>query len=131
MKNLKIIALLTVGFLFSLSAYSQSFSSFGTYSGTLPDGKAIAFELEANTEAELEIDGTVEDFTNYTFDPSVSDIIVFNVNGNTPGSFSTQAEGMITPRRGILTYVGNDKWELVLPPYTTAVILDYIPSVKP
>ena len=137
MKNLKLIALFVGCCLISTAAFSQSFSSFGTYttSSESGDDKVVLMELNANGTAYLEINGVAQAITHYTYDPSYSDVIKFK---GLP-SANTISESLSTPafRSGLLEPLGNGKWMLQLndfgqgPPAqfnSDAITLDFDPN---
>lgn len=107
MKNLRLLTLLVACCMFSLTSLAQTFNDYGTYSGTMSDGKTIVVELNANGTATLMIDGNSDNVIEFKYNPAYSSIIKFKALPNA----ITIGETVATPifRKGLMEPTANAK----------------------
>ena len=120
MKNLKLIALVIGCFLFSATAFSQSFSGFGTYTGADSKGNEVVLELNVNGTATLTVAGVSQGVAYFVYEPAYSTFIKFK---GVPTANSPADGGSTAPLfRGGLFEEGTApyQWKLQLNDYGQA-----------
>jgi len=133
MKNLRLLTLIVASCLFSLASFAQGFNDFGTYTGTMSDGKVIVIELQANGVATLMIDGNAENVIEFKYNPANSSVIKFKAMP----TIMTTGEALPQPihRRGLFEPINNGQYRLQLGGYgdpvpaqfsTDEIILDFV-----
>lgn len=135
MKNLRLITLSLAFCLFSIASIAQSFNDYGTFTGTMADGKDIVLELNANGVASIIIDGNSDNVVEFRYVPASSNIIKFKAFSNV----STVGDVVVQPifRRGLFEPINATQWRLQLNGFGQAeptqfdsneIILDYTPN---
>ena len=112
MKNLRLLTLIAACCLFSFSSFAQSFTNYGTYSGTMTNGSTIKITLDASDVATMEINEIPQGIVAFAYQPVISDIIKFKA---IPVALSV---GEVLPvptfRNGLFEPINATEWRLQL-----------------